>query len=288
MRALLFIALTYFVSFLFAGTYWALGGKWQPPGALLVAAGYMFIPMVVAIFLQAGVYRQPVRGPLGISFALNRWFLVAWLLPPALAFAALAAGLLLPGVNYDPTSSGLLERVRATLTPEQLAQVKRAAAVCLATKTWWIVLLQALIAGVTVNAIAGFGEELGWRGFLQKELSWLGFWKSSGVIGLVWGFWHTPIILMGHNYPQHPAAGVFMMTVFTLLLAPILSYVRRRANSVIAAAILHGTLNATAGFSLLASRGGSDLTVGMTGLAGLCVLAVVNLCLFVFDPALRR
>ena len=45
-----------------------------------------------------------------------------------------------------------------------------------------------LIAGVTVNAVAGFGEELGWRGFLQKELAFLGFWRSSLLIGFGLGF----------------------------------------------------------------------------------------------------
>jgi len=51
----------------------------------------------------------------------------------------------------------------------------------------WIGLLQGLIAGITINAIAGFGEELGWRGLLQREFSYMGFWKSSAIIGIVWG-----------------------------------------------------------------------------------------------------
>ena len=50
---------------------------------------------------------------------------------------------------------------------------------------------------------------------LQRELAELGLWKSSWVIGVIWGFWHAPLILQGHNYPQHPWAGVFMMTVMT-------------------------------------------------------------------------
>jgi hypothetical protein len=45
--------------------------------------------------------------------------------------------------------------------------------------SFWLALGQGLIAGATINAVAGFGEELGWRGFLYRELSFLGFWKSS-------------------------------------------------------------------------------------------------------------
>lgn len=48
------------------------------------------------------------------------------------------------------------------------------------------------------NLILGpLGEELGWRGFvlneLQKRFSPL---KSAIIIGLAWGFWHTPLWFM--------------------------------------------------------------------------------------------
>jgi uncharacterized protein len=48
------------------------------------------------------------------------------------------------------------------------------------------------------NLILGpLGEELGWRGFvlneLQKRFSPI---KSAIIIGLLWGFWHTPLWLM--------------------------------------------------------------------------------------------
>ena len=153
---------------------------------------------------------------------------------------------------------------------------------------FWIGLLQGLIAGITINAVAGFGEELGWRGFLQKELGYWGFWKSSIIIGLVWGIWHAPIILQGHNYPEHPQAGVFMMIIFTLLLSPIFSYVRLKAKSVIAAAIIHGSLNATIGLPLMVIKGGNDLTVGATGLAGFIALALANVGIFIYDRYFAR
>jgi len=131
--------------------------------------------------------------------------------------------------------------------------------------------------------VAGFGEELGWRGFLQRELGYLGFWKSSALIGLIWGAWHAPIILQGHNYPQHPVAGVFMMIIFTLLLSPIFSYVRLKSGSVLAAAVIHGSLNGTVGLSVMVIKGGNDLTVGVTGLAGFIVLFIVNAGIFIYD-----
>jgi len=176
----------------------------------------------------------------------------------------------------------MFERFRGLMAPEQLEEMERQAKT-LPLHPFWLALIQGLIAGPTVNAIAAFGEELGWRGLLLRELEGLGFWKASAIIGVVWGFWHAPLILQGHNYPEHPWAGVFMMTVMTVLLSPLLSYVTLRAASVIAAAIFHGTFNATAGLAILVVTGGSDLSVGVTGLAGFIALLLANVGLFVFD-----
>jgi membrane protease YdiL (CAAX protease family) len=281
-KAFIFVGLTFLLSYLLVYIYLFLGEKWVMPGSLIIATAYMFIPMVVAIIVQKHILGEPVKGPLGISFKLNRWFLVAWLLPAVIAFVTLGVSLLLPGVEYSPEMAGIFERFESILSPEQLQQMKDQA-VAFPVHPIWIGLLQGLVAGITINAVAGFGEELGWRGFLQKELGYLGFWKSSIVIGLIWGLWHVPIILQGHNYPEHPQAGVLMMILFTLLLSPIFSYVRLKAKSVIAAAIIHGSLNATVGLPLMVLKGGNDLTVGVTGLAGFIVLALTNLGLFIYD-----
>jgi len=281
-RIAIFIGLTFFLNYLLFFLYFLLGGKWVMPGSLIIATAYMFIPMVVAIIVQKYILGEPVIGPLGISFKLNRWFLVAWLLPAVIAFATLGVSLILPGVEYSPEMAGIFERFESVLSPEQLQQMKSQAA-SFPVHPIWIGLLQGLIAGITINAVAGFGEELGWRGFLQKELTYLGFWKSSIVIGLIWGIWHAPIILQGHNYPEHPQAGLFMMILFSLLLSPIFSYVRLKAKSVIAAAIIHGSLNATVGLPLMVIKGGNDLMVGVTGVAGFIVLALANFGLFIYD-----
>jgi membrane protease YdiL (CAAX protease family) len=78
------------------------------------------------------------------------------------------------------------------------------------------------------------------------------------------------------------------MIVFTLLLSPIFSYVRLQAKSVIAAAILHGSLNATIGLPLMVIKGGNDLTVGVTGLAGFIALALANVGIFIYDRYFAR
>ncbi|MBA7704208.1 hypothetical protein ES703_113009 [subsurface metagenome] len=285
-RVRLFIGITFALSWLIAILFFAFGAKWYTPGAMIVGTAFMFMPMVSVIMVHKIIYKEPLKKPLGISFKLNRWFLVAWLLPPIIAFATFGISLLFPGVEYSPEMAGMFERFRGILPPEKLQQMEKIAKFPL--HPIWIGLIQGLIAGITINAVAGFGEELGWRGFLQREFGYRGFWISSALIGLIWGIWHAPLILQGHNYPEHPVAGIFMMIVWCMLLGPIFSYIRIKSKSVIAVAIIHGSLNATYGLSIMLIKGGNDLIIGITGGAGFVVLSIVNLCIFLFDPSIRE
>jgi membrane protease YdiL (CAAX protease family) len=222
-----------------------------------------------------------------ISFKINKWFFVAWLFMPIIMFSTIGINLFFPDVTYNPEMTGLLNRLNDILTPEQIEQTKKSIE-ALPVSLIWITLLQGLIAGVTVNALAAFGEELGWRGFLLKAFKEMKFYKASIIIGFIWGIWHAPIILMGHNYPQHPQIGVFMMVILTILLTPFLLYVTIKSKSVIAAAIMHGTMNAVAGISIMAISGGTDLTSGITGLAGFITLAIFLIVLFIFDRYISK
>ncbi|MDP3232572.1 MAG: CPBP family intramembrane metalloprotease [Myxococcales bacterium] len=250
----------------------------------VVVAVSMFGPALGAVVAQrrAG---EAIAEPLGVVMKPNRWWLVAWLLPLALQPLVLVFGLMVPGVEWSPDFGGLLERLGPSLPPDKLAEAKQQLEALPRAGMMALMVGQALIAGISINAMAAFGEELGWRGWLSRHFAALGFWRRSGLIGVLWGLWHAPIILQGHNYPQHPVAGVPMMVVFCVLLAPLHELVRLRGGSVWAAAVLHGSINASAGFGIILLRGGDDLTVGVTGLAGLAALALVNGALFIVDRA---
>ncbi|MDR2813650.1 MAG: CPBP family intramembrane metalloprotease, partial [Prevotellaceae bacterium] len=138
-------------------------------------------------------------------------------------------------------------------------------------------------AGCTINAFFALGEELGWRGYLLTALSGKKFWTASLIIGAIWGIWHFPLILLGHNYPQHPVIGVFMMVIWCVLLTPTFTYIALKSKSTVAAAIYHGTLNAIAGISALYVVGGNDLTNGTTGLAGFIALAIITFGFLLYD-----
>jgi membrane protease YdiL (CAAX protease family) len=147
--------------------------------------------------------------------------------PLLIVFAALALSLLRRGVSLDLGLSALYDQLGKKIPPEALAQLhqKLDHSPLAIPGVWPLAMLgQVLFAGITINTIAAFGEELGWRGFLLKELAPLGFWRASLVIGIIWGVWHWPLIAHGYNYPGHPIAGPLMMTLLSILLAPLLSY----------------------------------------------------------------
>jgi len=284
----LFLILTFTISFLMAGIYKLSGGGNQDrTGFMILGIIYMFIPTIAVLIVKKLIHREKIATDLLISFKINKWFFVAWLIIPVLAFLTFGISLLFPDVIYSPDMSGMFSRFESMITPEQAEQM-RASVESLPLHPVWITLMQGLIAGITVNAIAGFGEELGWRGFLLKQFKDMNFIKASILIGFIWGIWHAPMILMGHNYPDHPVAGVFMMTILCILLSVIFLYITIKSKSVIAAAILHGTMNATNGISIMLIEGGNDLTVGMPGLAGFIALIIAIAVLFVYDRYISK
>ena len=277
-----FLLITFGASWLVALVYYLAGGRWNTPLSVVVGAFYMIIPMLAAIFVQKVVYRRDILKPLGVSFRINAWFFVAWLLPALLVLCAIPAAALLPGVSFSPEHEGLFLRLAATLTPEQL-EAMRASYDAMRVSPALISLGQGLIAGATINALLAFGEELGWRGLLQREWEHLGTFAGSAIIGLVWGVWHAPLILMGHNFLDHPVAGVFQMIAATMLLGILISYVRIRAGSVIAAALMHGSVNGLYGVSLMYLAWDNDLSIGLFGTGGCLVMGGAVALAFLYD-----
>jgi hypothetical protein len=137
----------------------------------MIGVVFMFMPMMSAVLVQRFVCREQLKGPLGIYLKLNRWWLVAWLLPLLITLATIGISLLIPGISFSPDLSGYFERLKEEGVPlEQIEQI-RAQITSFPTHIIWIIwIIQGLLAGITINAITGFGEELGWRGFLLRNL----------------------------------------------------------------------------------------------------------------------
>jgi membrane protease YdiL (CAAX protease family) len=279
----LFLILTFAISFITAGLYQILGGtNAGTNGFAIFGAIYMFIPTISVLIVKKIVHKDRIQTELLISFKVNRWFFVAWLAMPIIVFSTIGINLIVFDVSFNPEMTGFLDRLKNVLLPEQIEQMK-VSIDALPINLIWLTLIQGLIAGVTINALAALGEELGWRGFLLYAFKEMKFLKASLFIGFIWGIWHAPLILMGHNYPQHPQLGVFMMVLLCILITPLLVYVTIKSKSVIAASIMHGTMNAIAGISIMAISGGNDLTLGIAGFAGFISFTLFLIVLFLYD-----
>jgi membrane protease YdiL (CAAX protease family) len=101
-----------------------------------------------------------------------------------------------------------------------------------------------LVASI-IGIIFAFGEELGWRGFLQNKL----FTKMKmppGVIilGLIWGFWHLPVNLMGYQPSANPQLSAFVLfPLFTICFSVILAWFYIKSKSIFLVSFLHSANN---------------------------------------------
>ena len=103
--------------------------------------------------------------------------------------------------------------------------------------------VNALVLNPLLGLVIAFGEEYGWRGYLQSELAKLGRVKGVLLVGVIWGIWHAPVIAMGYNYPGHPVIGPIAFLVFNIFLAIFLGYIMLKTGSVWLAAFGHAVLN---------------------------------------------
>ena len=272
-RIAIFYAAVFIVTHVVTTVYRIRGGSWQTLDTFVVANGIMLIPGLTALVFARWIFREPVRPALGLRLTPNRWWLVAWLLPPLLMLATLAVSLAVPGTSFDATMSGLGPRMG--FSPHD-AELLRARAGFRGMSPLAGLLAQGLLVGPTLGALGALGEELAWRGWLYAKLSPLGFWRCSPVTGALWGAWHVPLTLQGYGYPRHPILGTLVMLAYVLLFAPVLTLVRSRAGSVIGPAILHGTADGTVLVTLAFIRNGSDVATGWGSLSCVAVLAVVD------------
>ncbi|MGE5139077.1 MAG: CPBP family intramembrane glutamic endopeptidase [Rudaea sp.] len=144
-----------------------------------------------------------------------------------------------------------------------------------------------LLLGPILGLVIAFGEEYGWRGYLQSELFKLGRVRGVLLLGVIWGAWHWPLILMGYNYPGHPLLGLVLMALYTTGLAIVLGYAVLKSGSVLLASYLHALNNQVVAFIIaLGFRPFDNAFSFVIGIYGIMTLAVVAL-LILRDPVWR-
>ncbi len=280
------IAVCLFSWAMFAVVHWGFGiGADTPLGLMVFSTVYMFFPLITALVLQA-IDKEKFNHTGLVNFKVSWTWVVAWLLPVAMTFLCIPINGLMPGVELQYNSEQLINQYHV---PEEQQEMVREQ---LGNMPGYLMLISVvfsgLLAGITVNAIAAFGEEYGWRNYLVGTLREVKFWKAALFIGFVWGIWHFPLILLGHNYPNEPQWGVLLMVAMCILLGTVELYFVLKSRSMIVAAIMHGTINAVSGMTIYFTLGGNDFLNGMTGLSGFIVMAVTILCIWIYDKFIAK
>ncbi len=228
----------------------------------LILTGVMFIPALSALVVRLFVERRGF-GDAGLRWGRGRYYLAAWLLPIGFGLAALGLAVWFRQAEFDPYMTELMVRIKlayggATLPPFELLRL--------------YFIIGSLTQAVVMNVIPCFGEEFGWRSYLLMRLLPLGPARAVILTGAIWGVWHAPIILQGHNYPDHPALGIPLMITFCILAGVVLGWLRLASGSVFPAAVAHASINGPAAAALAFLRSRNDLTTGLTGLLGQAVM----------------
>ena len=265
------------------------------PSLLIIAVCYIPAPAYATLILQKLVYRGSLK-PYG--FTLKNLSL-RWLLVTTVGFVwfIVLGTFVVIGILGNVFGVGLFGRIdfSEAAVLHQVAIFTRGAFGHLPQHSpippvaiFLLAMVQGSIAGFTINLPFALGEELGWRGLLLRETQKSGLLKSNLFIGVVWGLWHAPIILQGHNYPGHPLAGIFMMTLFTTSLSFPMAYCRFKSKTILGPSALHGMFNPLGMLTAFFVIGANPLYGFVAGIAGIAVILLLTVGICFFDKKFIR
>lgn len=268
-KSLTFLALTFAISWGVVAAGVALHANTSPQGAFWALLGMMFGPSIAATICAFAFERGRVREALGLKWTPNWWWLLAWLGAFVLGALTIAFTVFLGHSGVTDPAQNLIAQV-AQSYPQAVDKLRAIPYLGL------LLAAQVIVLGSLINIPAlVFTEELGWRGYLHYLWRPSGFWRTSLTTGAIWGVWHAPAIYFyGLNYPEHRLIGIPIFIGFCTLLAPVMTYIRDRGRSVIAPAILHAMINASAGYATLILTNAAFPWAGVVGIGGFLALTV--------------
>ena len=168
----------------------------------LAIVGVMWAPAFATVLTIKFITREGFAGT-NLRFGSWRPYLKTALVIPAVFVLIYALTWLLGLGNPDWQLTDLSEM--AATAGADISQMPQPLAIILGT------LAITLVVTPFINSLVAFGEELGWRGYLLPKLMPLGKTKAYLLMGVIWGLWHAPLVLIGFNYPGYPILGVLWM-----------------------------------------------------------------------------
>ena len=283
-RMWLFVGLTFVVTYLYeflVALPLMQSGTLEQFSAVLLSS-VMLIPAACVLIVRLATGEGLKNAWIKPYFRQGRWkyYLFAWLAPVAAIIAGAAVYFLLFPAKFDPDMGYIAEQYAALGLPFDVKTVRSLAV---------MQVIAALFTSLLGNAVTCFGEEWGWRGYLlPKMLERFRVVPTVLLLGVIWGLWHAPLTINGHNYGMGywgwPVLGILAMCAFCIVLNAIFTYITLKSRSCLPAVIAHGMVNGFASIALLYTRSAADtnpfvgpVPVGLVGGVGLILLAAVLL-----------
>lgn len=216
-----------------------------------------FAPAIAALVVRKWITRDGFADA-GLRLNVRKWtfYLLAWLLPVlVVGFIVVLAPLLGLGKADFSLVSGLQYLMPAGV-PASLPRH-----LWMLTGMW---LIQAIFATPIL-----FGEEFGWRGYLQLRLFPGRPVMSAVVTGLIWAAWHLPLTLRGFGFPDHPlVGGLLFYPIGLIFLSIIFGWLRLKTGSIWSSSLAHAATNAVGGnlTLLLFGSGATQFFVAYLGM----------------------
>ena len=239
------------------------------PAAQLMVAGLMWSPALATVIVTRWISPEPLKNSTLLRLGSWRPYLYSAIYIPLLFFVVYLLTWLLGLGQPDWQLEHLMGQMAEWGAP---AQEVPPPAVILS-----LLLVTSLLPGPFINGLAAFGEEWGWRGYLLPRLMPLGKRRAYLLVGVIWGMWHAPLVLMGFNYPGYPLLGVIFMCALTTSIGLLINEAALSNSSSPLAGWMHGVFNSQAyGVWRILFPQVNPLLGGMTGLVGIGVWAAAG------------
>ena len=291
-RIIIYLAVTFAITYaleifivvpLAPGT--AMGGALAaPPVAVqLIIGSMMFVPaigvLITRLVTKEG-FKNAMIKPVDFRHTF-KYYLIAWFGPAALTIAGAAVYFLIFPGDFDPTMSAAMALLQSSTASQGGAELPADVMQIIL----WVQIGVGIVLSPVLNCLTCFGEEWGWRGYLVPKVNErLSFVPTVLVTGVIWGLWHAPLTVIGHNYgvgyPGWPFLGIFAMCIFCIVIGTLFSYLSLKAKSCLPAVIGHGAVNGFVGAAALFSLSGGNpfigpMPIGILGGIGFIVAAIV-------------
>ena len=238
--------------------------------AQLMTAAVMFFP-AIGVLLTRLVTKEGFKDSwLKLNLKKNlKTYLLAWFGPGVLTLLGMIVYFLLFPKNLDLSFSYFYQTLASAGAPMEELPMPIGLLML-------VQLVQALLLAPAMNFVTCFGEEWGWRGYLLPKMhKLLPTVPTLLITGVIWGLWHAPLTIIGHNYgigyPGFPFTGIAMMCLFCITLGIFMSYVTLKTGSCIPAVLAHGAINGIAAIGIYFTFDGGNPFVGPapTGIIGM-------------------